>query len=302
MLNKSQINSIHIEASTYCNARCPQCPRNFNGWNILNTNEVHLNIEKLKLIVNQLPSDVMGLFNGNYGDPMMHPKITEMTKLFSNNNVIVVTNGSIGKLKTFEELAKQSVKVWFSIDGLEDTNHIYRQDVSWDKLMQRVKHFINNGGTAIWKFVIFRHNAHQVNEAETLSKKLGFKEFFVINDNRNYGPILNNNGKEIGWLLPHDEDKQPYVYDIDYELDLINNKFKLQNVYNDATINCKTLENKEIYMNVYGEILPCCFHGVNQHINSKGNTLQEMLDSFNWLKDTWGKNSCNETCYNTCKR
>ena len=300
LLNISDIKYIHIEASTYCNARCPQCPRNFCGWNILDYPEQHLSIDKLKHIAKQLPKNVHGLFNGNYGDPMMNPNIVELTKLFKACSI--TTNGSIGKLETFEKLAQQDVQITFSIDGLKDTNHIYRQDVVWERVIERAETFIQAGGIAHWKFVIFKHNMHQVKRADDFSKRLGFASFEVVNENRNHGPILDNAGKEIGWLEPHDRQVQSYDYDINKELEILKNPYDLQNDYSDAIISCELKQENNIYVNASGEVLPCCYHGVNQHIHPTGETLQEQLDSFHWLEQTWGKKDCNETCYNSCKR
>jgi MoaA/NifB/PqqE/SkfB family radical SAM enzyme len=300
LLNTSKIKTVHIEASTYCNARCPQCPRNFCGWNILDFPQKHLTVAQLEPTVKQLPKTVLGLFNGNYGDPMMNPNIVALAKLF--NNCSITTNGSIGKLETFLQLAQLGVQITFSIDGLKDTNHIYRQDVVWERIIERVKTFIDAGGIAHWKFVIFKHNMHQVKRADDFSKRIGFASFEVVNDERNHGPILDNTGKEVGWLLPHNRSAEPYDYDIEHELNLINNPYDLQNDYSDAIINCELKRENNIYINVDGEVLPCCYHGVDQHIYPKGTTLQEQLDSFRWLEQTWGKKDCNETCYTACKR
>ena len=38
--------------------------------------------------------------------------------------------------------------------------------------------FINAGGRARWDFLIFAHNEHQVDEAEALATKWGFKSFY----------------------------------------------------------------------------------------------------------------------------
>ena len=132
---------------------------------------------------------------------MMNPDIVQLTELFNSSNV--TTNGSCGRVDTYSNLARLGVQMTFSIDGLEDTNHIYRQDVVWSKVMERAKAFINAGGIAHWKFVVFKHNVHQIQSADRLSKKMGFASFEVINDERNHGPILDNTGKEVGWLLPH---------------------------------------------------------------------------------------------------
>jgi hypothetical protein len=89
----------------------------------------------------------------------------------------------------------------FSIDGLEDTNHLYRRNVDWNILMDNVKAFIDGGGTAIWDYLIFKHNEHQILEAQELSKKLGFSEFVPkkalgVDDGQNLKPmaVLNKDG------------------------------------------------------------------------------------------------------------
>ncbi len=301
MLDISKIQAIHVEASSYCNARCPQCPRNFCGWNEpVDIEQLHISVNNLSNIVKQIPHLVDANFSGNHGDPMMNPRITDLTKLFQSS--AITTNGSPGRIETYQELAKLDVHITFSIDGLEDTNHIYRQDVVWDKVMQRAKAFIDAGGRACWKFVPFAHNIHQLEDAKRLSIKLGFEQFDVDDQNRNYGPILDNAGNKVGFLLPHDRHADPSDYDIDFELSLLKNPLKLQNNNSDAIIDCETKRQQTFYVSASGEILPCCYHGVNQHIHPIGETLQEQLDSFRCLEVTWGKKDCNETCYNSCKR
>ena len=162
---------------------------------------------ELRKITDQLPP-VYALFCGNHGDPMMHPNPMELVCQFKQ--VTIDTNGSMGALKTYRQLAENGVDIWFSIDGLEDTNHIYRQDVVWDNIMERVDAFISAGGRATWKFIVFRHNMHQIDQARELSVELGFENFELIRGGRDWGPILNNSGEEVGWLLPADRDVDPY--------------------------------------------------------------------------------------------
>lgn len=299
MLNVSEIKIVHIEASTFCNARCPQCPRNYCGWNILDLPQKHLSVENLANTTSQI-KNAHGLFNGNYGDPMMNPKIVQLTELFTSSSV--TTNGSCGRVDTYVNLARLGVQMTFSIDGLEDTNHIYRQDVAWDKVIERASAFIDAGGIAHWKFVVFKHNVHQIQRADRLSKFMGFASFEVINDERNHGPILNNQGEEVSWLMPHNRTEEKYSYDIETDLEILKNPLNLQNDYSDVIINCELKREQNIFINVDGEVLPCCYHGVNQHIHPTGDTLQEQLDSFRWLEQTWGKKDCNETCHTACKR
>ena len=85
--------------------------------------------------------------------------------------------GTISKNKGSTSWDKGRSGITFSIDGLADTNEIYRRKVNWDKLMENVKAYIGAGGLAEWKMLVFDHNKHQVEEAKELSKKLGFVHF-----------------------------------------------------------------------------------------------------------------------------
>ena len=87
------------------------------------------------------------------------------------------TNGGVRNEHFWMDLAELDVKVIFSIDGLADTNHLYRRNVKWDKLMSNVETFISNGGRANWEYLVFKHNQHQTSQAEALSKRMGFVNF-----------------------------------------------------------------------------------------------------------------------------
>ena len=144
---------LHVEASTYCNARCPLCPRSVYGYKVEGVYpEIHLSLDKFKECLEQLPNREYVYFNGNLGDPMKNPNILELS-LATGCRTSITTNGSIGSKNTWQQLAKNNIEARFSIDGLEDTNHLYRQDVEWNKIIDRVKWFIDAGGRAEWKLL-----------------------------------------------------------------------------------------------------------------------------------------------------
>ena len=86
------------------------------------------------------------------------------------------------KYRTGREHSRLRV-VW-GIDGLEDTNHIYRVGAKWEKIINNAKAFIDAGGIASWQFIEFEHNKHQIEEAKQLAKELGFKEFRLVSSTR----------------------------------------------------------------------------------------------------------------------
>ena len=289
---------IHVEASTYCNARCPLCPRSLFGYKVEGVYpELHLNTQKFADCLDKFPNRQFVYFNGNLGDPMMNPNIlalTDMTKCLTS----ITTNGSIGNEKTWMTLAKNNIQVVFSIDGLEDTNHLYRQDVDWQKLLERIDWFIGSGGHATWKWINFKHNKHQVEQARTLSKDLQFKKFIIEDHGRNYGPALDKNAKITHWILPHDDSLQPTPYDVQAGIDRYkqtHDNFKLED--RKYEVSCEHLEQESIYIDAHGRIAPCCYQGFD---------LPDLpfrsMEDFQNIKKTWDTNRCDKVCAQSCGR
>ena len=59
---------LHVEASTYCNARCPLCPRSVYGYKVEGVYpEIHLELDKFKDCLAQFPQREYVYFNGKIG-------------------------------------------------------------------------------------------------------------------------------------------------------------------------------------------------------------------------------------------
>ncbi len=290
-----KITGFHVEASTHCNARCPGCPRNIHGFNVKNYFPLqHLSPVRYQEIVNQYPELSRVRINGGLGDPMMNPDIVKIVEI-SDCFVKITTNGSIGTRQTFESLADIGANIEFSIDGLEDTNHVYRQDVNWNKLMERVKWFIGAGGKAIWKWVPFRHNIHQLEDAKVLSNELGFVEFEVNAQGRDDFPALDRQGNVSHWIQPHDREAREQKIDtkalIDYHLK--HTKFMSEKGKR-FVISCEHLLG-EVYITAGGKITPCCYHGTDV-----ADRESVSVDDFYKLQKTWDTDDCDPTCANSC--
>ena len=289
------VKQIHVEASTYCNARCPLCPRSLYGYKVEGVYpETHLKVDKFKECLDLFPDRAYVYFNGNLGDPMMNPDILSLTDL-TGCRTSITTNGSIGSRQTWIQLAEKNVEVVFSVDGLEDTNHLYRQDVSWYKVIERMKWFIGAGGKATWKFVVFKHNSHQKSQARELSEKLGFMNFIVENHGRNYGPALDSDGNITHWILPEDGSRSPSPYDVQAGIERYKNN--QENFVVDGTyhINCRHQKMKEIYIDARGRIGPCCYQG----FDLPRRPFQHLKD-FDKLKQTWSTKNCDWVCASAC--
>ena len=179
------LNSINAELSNYCNAACPMCSR--YDWDLnLIEGKVNNSYTKLDVFVEKIGVKIVkqlrNLYScGTYGDGATNPECLEIFEFLRKNNndmnLTLHSNGGTRAKEFWAELAKLRVHVRFAIDGLNDTNHLYRRNVKWSKLMDNVESFIKNGGRATWQYLIFKHNQQQEKEAKELAKKLGFIDF-----------------------------------------------------------------------------------------------------------------------------
>jgi MoaA/NifB/PqqE/SkfB family radical SAM enzyme len=277
----ADIRSVHLELTHRCNAACPMCSRNFSGGA---TNPdlplVELSLNDAKSI---FPPEFVQQLDliyacGNYGDPMVAKDCLEIFAYLRECNpdlrLCMHTNGSARRPEWWADMAKVMKTgphyMRFGIDGLEDTNHLYRRRTNWDLVMANAQAFIDAGGRAEWDYLVFRHNEHQVEEARALSLEMGFKEFFVRKTGRfksdkdlqtvNRVEVLDKAGEFDYWL---EEPTNPeYLNPAFEDLDAIKNEYGTYGAYLDTVqIHCKVAEKGKVYISAEGLALPCCWLG-----------------------------------------
>jgi len=197
---------VHVEASTRCNSRCPSCPRFISSTPVTNPN-LPLDEIKYEEFIKWFPPSFLkkyaGRFNfcGNYGDPLMCVDIDKIIEYLVNNEVesiSVHTNGGIRSEKVWSKLGSllnsQKRHLIFSVDGLEDTNNLYRREVSWKNIVKNIETFNAAGGFSIHDFLVFKHNEHQVDEVKQFFSNLGVQ---MTNIKSPFGMVDEPNKKYI---------------------------------------------------------------------------------------------------------
>ena len=190
MFDIASVTYLHVEQTTRCNASCPGCLRNNNGYGIANGLEItDLSVDRLAQVLDQMPKLQLIEFSGAYGDCITSTQFMQSIDVVLDKKIPRVqirTNGGLKTVKWWSELGKKlSVvdhHITFALDGLADTHHIYRQGVNYDKVIENATAFITAGGRAHWQFIPFAHNEHQIIEAKKLSQRLGFEKFILRKD------------------------------------------------------------------------------------------------------------------------
>lgn len=264
-LKHSDIFTLQIEFTSYCNASCGSCDRNIDGGKI--NPRLKLKHFPVKAWHNLCKSDLSTVkeivFNGSVGDFQMHPSALEMINYLAETNphlyVVIHTNGSARNKEWWYALGKTLQKfkahdLIFSIDGLEDTNHIYRRGVNWHKVIENATSFIESSANAIWRTIVFDYNSHQIEEISNTAKKLGFAGFQV---NRSCV-------KEID-MVKYKSYTATKIKGIDFQTVKELQKFNYKTVSLDIgdqpnfkTV-CPWMKRGEIQISETGHVWPCCY-------------------------------------------
>jgi len=271
----SELNTVHLEVTTKCNARCPMCLRNVLGGKV----NPHLPLTELSL------ADVKKIFPvqflqqlhriylcGNYGDPMMATDTLEIFEYFRASNPTIhlemFTNGSGRSEDWWMQLAKVVNRVRFSVDGVGDTNAIYRRGTKWPLIMRSMKAYFSAGGAAEWDYIVFQHNEHQVEEARALSKELGFSAFNVKKTGRFFSntkstvkdmqEVLNPDG-EVEYYLEQPTNPAYRNKALAKEEQIVSEFGSLKSFLAQTPIDCKVAKEKSIYVSGQGHVFPCCW-------------------------------------------
>lgn len=307
MFDYNVIDEYQLEITTYCNAACPQCPRNNNGAGV----NPHLKLEHLPrdIIDSAFTEELCNrlrqvFFCGSYGDPIMHPDFLDILRDFRRKCptlwLYIHTNGGAHDTEYWSEMAQiigGYGQVDFNIDGLEDTNHLYRRNTDFTKIISNASAYISAGGRAVWNYIIFEHNQHQVSAAKELSVKLGFREF----KHRATGRFLNHSTMEefAEWPVQNRQAQVEYVIkptslkqyknkSISILPDLKKQYPNIKEYFANTEICCDSLKGNKVAINASGLVLPC--NMLNHNLSDARFRDPSVLPCSNELSNLDGKN------------
>jgi MoaA/NifB/PqqE/SkfB family radical SAM enzyme len=332
MIEIHEVREVHLELSTNCNASCPLCPRNYFGYPYnAGYPDAELSLENIQTIFS--PEFVSQLhcirINGNLGDFMLAHDGISIVNYFRQHNptaiIDISTNGSARNAKFWADLAQARPRVFFALDGLADTHHLYRKDTQFDTVIKNAQTFINAGGHAVWKMVRFDHNQHQIDHCREMSQQLGFKEFELEDHGRDDGPVFDRNGTlEYTIGSRHPKPKESVMFYLSRQQYYGSKKMYFSEQSPRSHMNCKTKgPDKTIYVAANGEVYPCCWTGfyprTYDHTLRHGNDrIKELLGEFDnnalnrplaeclaWFKQierSWTAKTLNEGLPHICNR
>lgn len=281
----------HLELTRRCPLACPACNRttDFDTMVVDPKRDISLDYLKAFFPKKTIPEIKYMFFQGNLGDPIYHPQFHDISEhFFDAQNINVTTNG-MQSLPFWERVLDtwpSNSQITLSIDGLQDTNHLYRVNSNWNKIQELFELIAKKKRKCEieWKYIVFEHNYHQVEEAKNLAKKIGIDKF-RIQRTRRLNPKLD--------IKAYDNPEWFKKIEIEYEDAL--SPF------------CYTGDMH--YITAFGDYYPCCWSEGRYKdprwtpINIKNNTISSFEKHFkNFTNELEDFKTCPDVCKKFCKK
>ena len=178
--------SVNLDGNHRCSLLCPNCPR-----------QTKYTDHGMKVAGSDIPADDFDKcikffghinFEGQYSDPVHHPKFLDMLKKCYDNKVFAtIQHASAAKpfnwyMKAFK--ANPNAKWRFSIDGLPKDSHKYRINQDGEKLFRVMKEATKIlYKKPMWQYIVFNYNENDIETCKQMARDIGV-DFYVMKSGR----------------------------------------------------------------------------------------------------------------------
>lgn len=196
----SQPTSIRLEASSFCQLRCPSCPTT-QGLIAEHIGSGFLRFADFRALLDQSP-DLRHIELSNYGEIFLNPDIYWIIRLADARGIKLTADNGVNLNNVKEEVLEALVRYRFhsmtcSLDGAsDDTYRQYRVRGNYDQVIANIetinrykKQFHSPYPYLKWQFVIFGHNEHEIEIARAKAKELGMDFYTKLSWDEAVSPV-----------------------------------------------------------------------------------------------------------------
>lgn len=306
------VRSFNVEITNRCTLGCPECKRTGSSWVRDNLTQLPLGLLQRIFPATQRDTFKGLMLNlcGTYGDCIYHTRFHEVIAHFkaAGLNVMIETNGSHRTLSWWEKtcaLLDGGDGITFSVDGLEDTNHIYRVNSRWSDIEAAMAYCAPRVFVS-WKYIVFRHNEHQIDQARELAQRLGVRDITLKKSAR-----FREDGDSLA------PDSGDYIGLVNLNRRAVRRArsagMPLAELDSQLAIRPNCASGKGLAITALGYLYPCTncespetdtwFHLNRDHFDLRKHSIREVLSSEKWseLESLWQRASnAPGTCAHTC--
>ncbi len=248
-----------IEPNLFCNLHCPACP---TGLNLKLRPTVSIDEGLFRAAIDEMGDYLFQLSMYNWGEPLLHKQTPEMIAYAKKKKIKVVMSTNLSLRLTDDYLERLVLSgldtLLVSLDGTTAETYVkYRRNGDFDLVrknilrLQEIKSRLGKQTPkVVWQFLVFRHNEHQIAEAQAVYKEWGADELSV--------------GPSIMPLEPHNDGFEPSTiteYNMYHPENIVQIESKRQ-MRSGQT--CSWLYGAFV-LNPNGKVSPCCAVPSEQH-------------------------------------
>ena len=177
---------LYLDPTSYCNLECPFCP---TGLRKSDRPSTDMSLSIFKHIIDEIGFDLFHMSFYNWGEPLLNKDFVEMVKYLQQYYITsdVSTNLSfpLGRDKAKELINSGLDRITISVDGAsQETYEKYRIGGDLElifknmRLLAEEEKSSKNNVEVQWRFLVFKHNQHEIPKAIKIADELGVKIFF----------------------------------------------------------------------------------------------------------------------------
>ena len=199
-MNRIRPTTIRLEASSFCQLRCPSCPTTTGAIDAA-IGRGFLRFEDFRDLVDRNPQ-LKRIELSNYGEAFLNPSLLVILEYADRKGIaIALENGANlnhAKDEVLEGLVKHRVRLLTcSIDGASpETYRKYRERGDFDTVIrnvERINHYKHAHASEFprlkWQFVVFGHNEHEIPLAREMAARLGMSFRAKISWDKDFSPV-----------------------------------------------------------------------------------------------------------------
>jgi MoaA/NifB/PqqE/SkfB family radical SAM enzyme len=187
---------IKIEPTPLCQLRCTGCSHAQSSYKNATNSDMKLSLDNVKRIVEPLEKMLLGVSLSKRGEPLLNREITKLISHLHERNIAVTfpTNMSLKMSdKDIDELVASGLDtISVSLDGASDETYLkYRIGGKFELIKDNVRRLQDakrrlglKRPRINWKFVIFEHNKHEIDQVRKTYKDLGFDSYEMVPNGR----------------------------------------------------------------------------------------------------------------------
>jgi radical SAM protein with 4Fe4S-binding SPASM domain len=179
---------IIVDPLNVCNLRCPLCP---TGTGDLERKQQRMEWDTFTRTIDEVAPYAYEVNLHNWGESLLHPRIFDMIEYVNSKNIAtnMSTNFNRASDDKIDNLIKSGLEyLILSIDGITQDTYVkyrVRGNVNKvlgnvEKLIQRRKELGSRTPFIEWQFIVFEHNAHELEAARKMAYEMGVDRFRVI--------------------------------------------------------------------------------------------------------------------------